>query len=239
MILLSSNSFGSSPELDGRPGGMMRLTLRFWVQRCRRCDYCARDLSADEVNDVPLLPVLAYVGTSVRLGEPLFPRVPPWTDERRAFLQSVVSSKPYRRQLKNVFFPRLANSFLCVSLLAEAERRYAAAISAALHAAWACDDTFRSRKAVDCRVRVIKLIEAAQAGGESSAPQLRNRSAILVDAFRRNRDFEAAASRSREALASESHDFLRRLLQFELMLANRQDAAAYTLAHVERWSANR
>jgi hypothetical protein len=236
-ILLSSNTFGSVPGLDGRPGGMLRLTMKFWVQRCGACGYCAEDLSKDEFNDVPVLRVLRYDGSSATLEEPLLHGQPVWSDDRRAFLQSVVASKPYRTQLNNVFFPRLANSFWCSSLIAEAEHRYVAATFAALHAAWACeDDILRSSKADACRARVVRLIEMSRANGESFGRQLRSWPPILVDSLRRMRNFEAAASASREVLATEPDEFLRRLLQFQLELVSRADSSAQTLAQLERWS---
>lgn len=237
-ILLSSNTFGSAPGLDGRPGGMMGLTMKFWVQRCRSCGYCAEDLSKDEVNDVPVLRMVAHGGTSAILEEPLFEGPPGWSEERRTFLQAVVASEAYGKQLHNVAFPRLANSFLCSSLVAEAEHRYVSATFAALHASWACEeDMLRSRKARACRARVVSLIEMAQMKGESFGTNLRSRPAILVEALRRIGKFEAAANVSREALATEPDEFLRRLLQFQSALASRRDARAHSLLDLIRWSA--
>lgn len=34
------------PDLDTRPGEMMRSTLPYWVQECPDCGYCAPDISA-------------------------------------------------------------------------------------------------------------------------------------------------------------------------------------------------
>ena len=42
--LRSTNTL-QPPDLDFRPGEMMRSTMHAWVQRCPKCDYCARDLS--------------------------------------------------------------------------------------------------------------------------------------------------------------------------------------------------
>lgn len=70
-ILLSSNTLGAAPGLDGRPGGMLRLTMKSWVQRCAGCGYCAPDLSAATLNDLPVTRVLEYDGESVTLEESL------------------------------------------------------------------------------------------------------------------------------------------------------------------------
>ena len=43
MLMGSSNTFGP-PDLDCRPGPMMRDTLHMWVQRCKSCGYVSADI---------------------------------------------------------------------------------------------------------------------------------------------------------------------------------------------------
>ncbi|MEE9320228.1 MAG: DUF2225 domain-containing protein [Granulosicoccus sp.] len=45
----STNTFGSA-DLDTRPPEMLRSTIRYWVQRCPACGYCAADLSEGHDN---------------------------------------------------------------------------------------------------------------------------------------------------------------------------------------------
>lgn len=42
-VLGSTSTFGY-PDLDGRPSGLARTTMRFWVQTCPSCGYCAECL---------------------------------------------------------------------------------------------------------------------------------------------------------------------------------------------------
>jgi pentatricopeptide repeat protein len=42
--LNSTNTLGA-PDLDMRPAEMQRSTMQTWVQRCRKCGFCARDVS--------------------------------------------------------------------------------------------------------------------------------------------------------------------------------------------------
>ena len=42
--LLSTNTFGGGPDLDGRPGEMMRSTMGMWIQECPVCGVVAYDL---------------------------------------------------------------------------------------------------------------------------------------------------------------------------------------------------
>jgi|GEM_PF-123201 len=44
VTITSTSSFGS-PDLDFRPPDLARSTMRFWVQRCPRCGYCAPHVS--------------------------------------------------------------------------------------------------------------------------------------------------------------------------------------------------
>ena len=72
-VIGSTNTFGSSPDLDTRPPEMKRSTIFAWVQRCLECGYCASDIRVtrpgaraivnsdkhkDQLND-PMYPDLA------------------------------------------------------------------------------------------------------------------------------------------------------------------------------------
>ena len=46
-VLQSTNTFGDGPDLDGRPGEMMRSTMGMWVQECPVCGVVACDLEED------------------------------------------------------------------------------------------------------------------------------------------------------------------------------------------------
>lgn len=49
--IASTSSFGTE-DLDTRPPGMERSTIKYWVQRCPTCGYCSRDLTeAHKITD--------------------------------------------------------------------------------------------------------------------------------------------------------------------------------------------
>ncbi len=45
VVLMSTNTFGGSPDLDMRPPEMKRSTLCFEIQTCPSCGYCAPSIS--------------------------------------------------------------------------------------------------------------------------------------------------------------------------------------------------
>lgn len=56
-VLLSSNTFGGLPDIDGRPPSMLRGTMDLWVQRCPLCGYCATDLGRERRAALPVIPL--------------------------------------------------------------------------------------------------------------------------------------------------------------------------------------
>jgi hypothetical protein len=235
-VLLSSNTLFGTDDLDGRPPGMLRRTMKLWVQRCPECGYCATDLSNDAGDEIPVSRVLDYDGVSVTLEAPVTAPPSDGSDRRRNFLRSVLKSSGYQGQLHNRSSPKLANSFLCQSLLAEAEERYVDATFGSLHAAWACDDATRFKRADYCRARVIDTIHNASRAGQSFGVRLRSREGLLADALRRLGNYESAAAICREALVDQSDEFLRNILKFQLELINRRYTGAYSLGDAARWS---
>jgi len=210
--------------------------MKFWVQRCPNCGYCAMDLSGDSDADLPVVPVAGY-GEIWADPELIVPDLASGLlREPIDSVRSLVASKRYRVQLHNFFLPKLANSFLCQSLVHEAEGRYINATFAALHAAWVCDDAFRFKRARECRARVVAMIQKASAGTQSFGSRLQSRAAILVDALRRIGDFDSAAATCQEALVDEPDEFLRNVLQFQLTLINQRSKAAHSLVDAIRWS---
>ena len=44
-VILSTNTFGGSPDLDTRPPEMARSTMEYWVQECPNCGYVGDGIS--------------------------------------------------------------------------------------------------------------------------------------------------------------------------------------------------
>jgi hypothetical protein len=229
-VLLSSNTYGGPPDLDGRPTEMLRQTMGAWVRRCPACGYCAMHLSHDHEYDLPVAPMAGHDGVWVAPEEPP-PDSPARTtsEERHALLLSIVRSERYTAQLHDRGLPELANSFLCTSLIDQAEGRQVDATFAALHAAWTCDDASLPEQARSCRLRATELILSDSRGSQSFGIRLRSRPALLADLFRRCGDFDSASATCREALAADPEVFLRNVLGFQIQLIDRHDTAAHSL----------
>lgn len=98
---------------------------------------------------------------------------------------ALVRTPEYARQLYDLTFPELANSFLCKALIDESSGDYAAAAWALIHAAWACDDDARPKPARTCRSKAAAMIEKALGSGQQFAEQDGADTAIQVDLLRR------------------------------------------------------
>jgi hypothetical protein len=64
----------------------------------------------------------------------------PDISKESAKAREVVQHHAYREQLENPDYPKLANSFLCCSMISEKDGGFSSAGWACLKAAWACDD---------------------------------------------------------------------------------------------------
>ena len=104
----------------------------------------------------------------------------------------VVESEVYRAQAARKDLPDLAVSFLCWSLVAEAEGRSTQAAWAAVRAAWACDDAKNEDGAQACRERAVPLFRAAMRArpvpGEDRVVRR-----VIVDLLRRQGRLDEAA----------------------------------------------
>ncbi len=104
----------------------------------------------------------------------------------------VVRSDSYQRQLNNPEFPKLANAFLCFSLIQESAGEYARAGWACIHAAWSCDDDGSDAAAQKCRMKAVTLFQRAKENGQRFAEQAGAEEALMIDLLRRSGQFELA-----------------------------------------------
>ena len=77
-----------------------------------------------------------------------------------------VATAEYRQALERADRDRLANRFVCRSLLDEAAGDLVSSGWRRLHAAWACDDAEQAEEARVQRLAALGLIERARAQGE-------------------------------------------------------------------------
>lgn len=232
-ILLSSNTFGGLPDLDGRPPSMLRGTMGYWVQRCPQCGYCATDLGRERRAALPVIPL-----DEIDESPADSPEEP--SSERRAFLESIVRGARYQAQLSDKRFPSLACSLLCQSMLDEVSGQSGRAALGAMHAAWVCDDRPEAKgQAAECRRRAVELIRDASHRGQQAValadmPGIWTDELLITDLLRRSQAFEAAAVEAQSALAMQPEERLRSAFEYEVSLIQASDSGGRSLVDVIR-----
>ncbi len=192
----------TSTDLDSRPVGMARGTMSLWVFRCRKCGYCAPSLKI-------LLPQAKQTVNS------------------EAF-QSLRTAKEY---------PNLANDFLSLAMVQEYAGNYFHASSSALSAAWVCDDKKKALLAEKCRRKAIILFAKSRDSGYQDCPNIPfdddgTNEVILADLLRRVGDFDASRKVSLEGYLKKPVDKIAKTLDFEMLLADKQDRDCHTVEEV-------
>lgn len=134
-----------------------------------------------------------------------------------------VRSAEYQACLKDRRYPEFANELLCISALAIADGEdYAAAGQAALWAAWASDTADQEEVAVEMRVRAAVLLEKARARGQRSRRD-GSEALILIDVWRRAKNFDAARRLAEEAFAANPTGQAKLILESQLKWIARSD----------------
>ncbi len=106
--------------------------------------------------------------------------------------EEVVRSDSYHQQLNNTEYPKLANIFLCFSLIQESAGGYAKAGKACIHAAWSCDDVGSDAGAQKCRKKAVTLLQKAKENSQRFLKQAISEETLMVDLLRRSGQFELA-----------------------------------------------
>lgn len=147
----------------------------------------------------------------------------------------VVASAEYRAELQHESRARLANRFVCRSLLAAAEGDLASAGWRRLHAAWACDDANRGEEARVQRRAALALFEQARAQGAVAMKSVVGGDEVLLaDIARRIGEFGQAERYVAAGLALlEVPAFLTKLLLFERELVMARDTGCHNVSEAE------
>jgi len=146
-----------------------------------------------------------------------------------------VASDRYRLELPGR--ARLANRFVCRSLLDEATGDLVSAGWRRLHAAWACDDArLPNDQACVQRRASIELFERARAKGEHAMKSVVGGDLMLcADLARRAGDLDQVLAYCEVGLALPAPPaFLRKLLAFEQALVRARDTACHSVAEADR-----
>ena len=146
-----------------------------------------------------------------------------------------VASEEYRTELHRADRARLANRFVCCSLLEEAAGDLSSAGWRRVHAAWACDDAEQAGEARVQRLAALELFERARASGEQAMKSAAGGDEILLaDLARRCGEFERALEYCEAGIAlPELPAFVTSLLLRERELVLARDTACHTVAEAD------
>ena len=155
--------------------------------------------------------------------------------EKMGAAAEIVHRDAYKQQLSSTKFPKLANAFLCSSLIQEDDQEYVGAGWAAIHAAWACDDAGTDAAAVKCRKRAVTLLQKAKTSGQKLQEQAGAEEAILSDLLRRSGQFELADKTCDEGLKKEPEEIVSQVLRFQKALIGKSDVTCHTIAEATEY----
>ncbi len=154
----------------------------------------------------------------------------PNISKRSKKLPEIVHGDSYQQQLNNKDFPKLANAFLCFSLIQENIGKYARAGWSAIHAAWSCDDEGFVDGAKKCREKAVILLQKAKETSQSFDRQTGGEEAIMVDLLRRSGQFEVAIKICDDGLKKGPKKIISDILQFQKILISKCDTTGHTIA---------
>ena len=135
----------------------------------------------------------------------------------------IVKSSKYQNQLKDKSFPKLANTFLCSSLIQEISGSYQGSAWKAIHAAWACDDFGLKDSAKSCRIKALNMIRKGESKGQSFMKSREESLCIQVDLLRRAERFKEASNLIKILLKEDIDDLLTKILHFQKKLIASSD----------------
>lgn len=141
---------------------------------------------------------------------------------------AVVKSPEYLAQLDNPDYPKLANSFICESIIEEKAHQYGIATISMLAATWACDDANMNNAAIACRKRAVDLILLQEKNTKITDWD----AVLLVDLLRRTGQFEQAQKAIAERRSMIKDKRFLKILNYETMLLNNQDTACHNASEV-------
>jgi hypothetical protein len=147
----------------------------------------------------------------------------------------VVKLPRYRWQLEARKFPRIANTFLCWSIVQEDLGTPAQAAWASLHAAWICDDEEQDVPARICRKRAADLLLRAWDQGERLVSQEGADEALLADLLRRAGRLREARAVVKETLERNPQPLIADIMRFQVRLIAASDRGAHNLAEARRF----
>ncbi|HPD55934.1 MAG TPA: hypothetical protein P5294_03720 [Smithellaceae bacterium] len=144
--------------------------------------------------------------------------------------KKIIEDEKYKSQLKDEKYPKLANLFICMSIIEEQASNCVNAMWALIHAAWVCDDSGHSNEAKTCRNRAVEMLLHAEKHDKKWAKQQGSITAILVDLLRRSGRLEEAREAIAQRRAEISGKIIITILDFQSALIKQGDVSCYTVS---------
>ena len=203
VTVVGSTNQMEAPDLDLRPGEMARSTLRYQVAECKKCHYCAMDLS-----DKPASEAAKKAIARPMPGDGLEFRFARAAEIMRAEAEASAGNP------------------------AEATEKHCYAALLFLRAAWVCDDGQKTAEAVkyrrECAVELEKVI-AAKEKQDGELP--RGITLMLCDVYRRTGDFAKAEQAAKRVLNAKTRE--QDIAEFQLELCRQKKSDRHTLGEVD------
>ena len=150
-------------------------------------------------------------------------------DESSNNATRVISTAEYKTQLHNPVFCKLAKSFFCKAIIDEANNDLSAATWSLIHVAWACDDEGQAEQASECRRKAAAMFKRAELAGQEVAKQDGVNLVILADLLRRSGQMGEVIAIVKRKISRVGKKRIRRLLEFEMKLAQGGDRSYFTV----------
>lgn len=153
--------------------------------------------------------------------------------------RQIIESAQYREQVNHEDYPELANHFLCWAIIQENLADYSKAGWGAMYAAWTCDDTELKSSAIACRLRAMSLFREAQTRKVPFAKEPGVEETILADLLRRTGQFDLVNEIYSEGLHKKPDETVTQMLNFQIVLAEREDEKCYTTDDSQKYATGR
>jgi hypothetical protein len=167
----------------------------------------------------------------------------------------LVRSPEYQALLNDKELPELTASFMCASMLAEAEGDLRVAAWHSIEVAWASDDDYSGRQpwprpapsadrpwppepasALRCRGAAVRLIRLLVSRGGSISEQAGGDNALLADLLRRVGEMQAAQAECERGLSADPDEVIGQVLRFEKLQAALGDTSAHSIPAAVEWA---
>jgi hypothetical protein len=149
--------------------------------------------------------------------------------EAHKITEKILAESTYQYQLNHGNYSKLANSFLCLSMIENAAKKYSSTTWALIHAAWVCDDDDKLLQAKECRVRAAKMLILSEENSQLVSEQPFGSYCILLDLLRRSEQF-AEANKLIDKHFFKLEDYvMQKIFNFQLHLIENNDLRCYTI----------